>query len=237
MENHSDDHSVIMEEIDPPTLTDEQKCTNLQSIDKQIRIFTARKDYITEMLNIEKSIPGPTTETTQKMEAEAASLDVEIKALEAKLTAKIIKNNKLDDKEFKVSRETLKSSSVLKDDPKITATNNKFAAFDTANNDFEDVTLAAPKIKPIMMKLFPESNLILQELHRIHPTATNTHVGGYIKIQAENADHHRKITNFLTSKKAQYYVTDPLANRPLKLVIKGLLASTDPKEIKNDPIS
>ncbi|GFS50450.1 hypothetical protein TNIN_185251 [Trichonephila inaurata madagascariensis] len=49
MELQSDDQSVIAEEINPQTLTNQQKCTNLQSIDKQIRIFTARKEYVTEM--------------------------------------------------------------------------------------------------------------------------------------------------------------------------------------------
>ncbi|GFX63087.1 hypothetical protein TNCV_3161791 [Trichonephila clavipes] len=35
-----------------------RNATTLKSIDKQIKIFTARKDYIRTMLNIEKSIPG-----------------------------------------------------------------------------------------------------------------------------------------------------------------------------------
>ncbi|GFY68824.1 uncharacterized protein TNIN_85771 [Trichonephila inaurata madagascariensis] len=82
MENQSDDQSVIMEEINPPTLTDEQKCTNLQSIVKQIRIFTTRKDHVTQMLDIEKRIPDTTTQTTQKLEAEAASLDKNIESLD-----------------------------------------------------------------------------------------------------------------------------------------------------------
>ncbi|GFT44829.1 hypothetical protein TNCV_3688671 [Trichonephila clavipes] len=82
MENQSENRSVIMEESNPPTLPDEQKYTNWQSIDKQIIIFTARKDYVTEMLEIEKSIPGPTTEITQKLEAESTRLDERIKALE-----------------------------------------------------------------------------------------------------------------------------------------------------------
>ncbi|GFX76079.1 hypothetical protein TNCV_2299941 [Trichonephila clavipes] len=83
MENLSDDQSVIMEEIDPQNITDEQKCNNLKSIDKQIKIFTARKDYIRTVLNIEKSIPGPTNETSQKLEAEVAGLDEKIRALES----------------------------------------------------------------------------------------------------------------------------------------------------------
>ncbi|GFY45541.1 uncharacterized protein TNIN_339351 [Trichonephila inaurata madagascariensis] len=227
-----------MEEINPPIISDDQKCNNLKSIEKQIRIFAAREDYVSEMLDIEKSSPGQTTETIQKLEADAASLDEKVKDLEgnmlellpcpvplcahnfkfnknnkkrsaepiirpSKLTAKINKNSNLDVENFKIPRKTVKSNNVPKEDPKITATNNKFAVLNTANDDVEDVTPAAPKIRPIMMKL------LLQDLHRTHPTATNTHVGGYIKIQAESTDHHREITNFLAAKKAQFYVTDP----------------------------
>ncbi|GFY43626.1 uncharacterized protein TNIN_262801 [Trichonephila inaurata madagascariensis] len=85
MEFISDDQSVVMEEINPPTITDEQRCNNLKSIEKQIRIFAARKDYVSEMLDIEKSSPGPTTETIQKLEADAASLDEKIKDLEGNM--------------------------------------------------------------------------------------------------------------------------------------------------------
>ncbi|GFU51188.1 uncharacterized protein TNCV_966771 [Trichonephila clavipes] len=203
MENLCGDQSVIMEEIDPQTITDEQKCTNLKSIDKQIRVFTARKDYVMQMLNIEKSISGPTTETTQKLEADAAGLDEKIRAIEgnmlellpfpvplcahnfnknnkkratvpiirpSKLSAKI-NDNKLDVDDFKIPRKTAKSNTVPKENNKITSTKNKFAALNTANDDVEDVTPAAPKVKPVMMKLFPEYNLILQEIHRTHPTS------------------------------------------------------------------
>ncbi|GFY42560.1 uncharacterized protein TNIN_123451 [Trichonephila inaurata madagascariensis] len=210
-----------MEEFNPPIISDEQKCNNLKSIEKQIRIFAAREDYVSEMLDIEKSSPGQTTETIQKLEADAASLDEKVKDLEGNML------------ELLPCPKTVKSNNVPKEDPKITATNNKFAVLNTANGDVKDVTPAAPKIRPIMKKLFPEYNLILQDLHRTHPTATNTHAGGYIKIQAESTDLHREITNFLDSKKVQFYVTaPPPATRPLKLVIKGLLVSTDPKEIK-----
>ncbi|GFY71895.1 uncharacterized protein TNIN_301871, partial [Trichonephila inaurata madagascariensis] len=188
MELSSDDQSVVMEEINPPIITDEQRCNNLKSIEKQIRIFAARKDYVTEMMDIEKSSPGPTTETIQKLEADAASLDEKIKDLEgnmlellpcpvplcahnfkfnknnkkrsaepiirpSKLSAKLNKNNNMDVENFKIPRKTVKSNTVPKEDSKITATNNKFAVLNTANDDVEDVTPAAPKIKPIMMKL------------------------------------------------------------------------------------
>ncbi|GFT44828.1 uncharacterized protein TNCV_3688661 [Trichonephila clavipes] len=152
----------------------------------------------------------------------------------AKLTANNNNNYKLDDDDFKIPRKTFKGSNVSKEDNKVTTTNNKFAALNTAKNDVEDIIPAAPQIKPIIMKLFLVYNLILQELHRTHPTATNTHIGNYIKIQTENSHHHREITSFLTNKKVLYYVTNPSL---LKLVIKGLLASTDPKDIQNDIIS
>ncbi|GFY64252.1 hypothetical protein TNIN_149031 [Trichonephila inaurata madagascariensis] len=85
MENLSDDQSVVMEEINPPITFDEQKCNNLKSIEKQIRIFAARKDYVSEMLDIVKSSLGPTTETIQKLEADAASLDEKVKDLEGNM--------------------------------------------------------------------------------------------------------------------------------------------------------
>ncbi|GFY50753.1 hypothetical protein TNIN_128111 [Trichonephila inaurata madagascariensis] len=163
------------------------------------------------MGDIEKSSPGPTTETTQKLEDDAATLDEKIKDLEgnmlellpcpvplcthnfkynknvkkrsaepiirpSKLIAKINKNSNLDVKQFKIPRKTFKSNNVTKEDPKITATNNKFAVLNTANDGVKDVTSAAPKIKPVMIKLLPEYNLILQDLHRTHtpppPTLT-----------------------------------------------------------------
>ncbi|GFW34829.1 uncharacterized protein TNCV_2698091 [Trichonephila clavipes] len=179
-------------------------------------------------LTLRKRNPGPTPETTLKLEEEAAGLDEQIKALEGNMSELLpcpvslcahnfkYKNNKkrsaepilrpakltlknnndksknLDDEEFKLPRKTSKGTNVPKEDSKIIATKNKFAALNAADKDVEVVTPAAPRIKPIMMKLFPEYNLILQEIHRTHPTATNTHVGGWIKIQTESSDHHRK---------------------------------------------
>ncbi|GFT87271.1 uncharacterized protein TNCV_3953891 [Trichonephila clavipes] len=271
MENLSEDQCIEMEENIPQTPSDQQKCNHLKSIDRQIERFNIRKGYVAQLLDVVKRNPGPTPETTLKLE-EAAGLDEQIKALEGNMSELLpcpvslcahnfkYKNNKkrsaepiirpakltfknnndnsknMDDEEFKIPRKTSKGSNVPKEDSKIIATKNKFAALNSADKDVEDVTPAAPRIKPIMMKLFPEYNLILQEIHRTHPTATNTHVGGWIKIQAESSDHHREITLFLSDKKCQYYVTDPPANRPLKVVIKGLLATTDLEEIKKDLI-
>ncbi|GFQ96484.1 RNA-directed DNA polymerase from mobile element jockey [Trichonephila clavata] len=87
------------------------------------------------------------------------------------------------------------------------------------------------------MKMNDKYNQILQELHRTHPTATNSYYNVYIKIRAETPDHHREITTYLTAQKVEYFVNDPVANRPLKLVIKGLPASTKVEDIKSDLIA
>ncbi|GFR01913.1 uncharacterized protein TNCT_238441 [Trichonephila clavata] len=170
---------------------------------------------------------------TQQLEDEAANLDEKIKTLEGKMSvllpcpvslcthnfkyksnkkrpaAPIIRPAKLNPKnsktentknnDFKIPRKTAKNVSV-EINSKI-QTNNSFAALNTANKDAKEV--ATPKTRPIMMKHFNEYNLILQNLHKTHPTATNTHVGGYIKIQAESEKHHREITQMLTEKKIQ----------------------------------
>ncbi|GFX59857.1 hypothetical protein TNCV_4131001 [Trichonephila clavipes] len=81
MENLSADQSIEMEETIPQTVTDQQKCNHLKSIDTQIEIFTIRKTYISQMLDVEKRNPGLTPETTLKLEEEAAGLDEQIKAL------------------------------------------------------------------------------------------------------------------------------------------------------------
>ncbi|GFW52926.1 uncharacterized protein TNCV_2395051 [Trichonephila clavipes] len=80
-------------------------------------------------------------------------------------------------------------------------------------------------------------NLILQEIHRNYPTATNTHTRGYIVIEAQSADDHRDITNYLKEKQLEHYVIEPPSTRPLKLVIKGLPETIEPEDIKNDLIS
>ncbi|GFY54077.1 uncharacterized protein TNIN_321321 [Trichonephila inaurata madagascariensis] len=153
----------------------------------------------------------------------------------AKFTAKAAKNNNKTANDFVFPKKTIKNAPTQKKDEVVT--NNSYAALNTAQADAEDVSPPQYKIKPIFMKVIDSYNLILQELNRSHPTATNTFTKGYIKIEAQTADDHRDITNYLTSKNLQYYVIEPPSNRPLKLVIKGLPADIDPEDIKNDLIS
>ncbi|GFT40189.1 hypothetical protein TNCV_1526961 [Trichonephila clavipes] len=85
----------------------------------------------------------------------------------------------------------------------------------------EDVTVP-PKIKPIMLKYKDNYNMVLKGLNRMYPNSTNKLTGKYIKIMASTTDEHREITNLLKSKGEEFYSVPALADRPLKVVIKGL---------------
>ncbi|GFW70864.1 uncharacterized protein TNCV_3366141 [Trichonephila clavipes] len=87
------------------------------------------------------------------------------------------------------------------------------------------------------MRIIDSYNLVLQDLHRKYPTATNTHTKGYIKIEAQTENDHNEIINYLKDKNLEFYVIEPPLSRPLKLVIKGLPVDIDPEDIKNDLIS
>ncbi|GFW65442.1 uncharacterized protein TNCV_4410501 [Trichonephila clavipes] len=102
-----------------------------------------------------------------------------------------------------------------------------------------DVEVVTPafSVKAHFHENFDSYNLVLQDLHRNFPTATNTHAKGYIKIEAKNEKDHEEISNYLKNKNLEFYTIKPPITRPLKLVIKGLPVDIDPEDIKNDLIS
>ncbi|GFQ77648.1 hypothetical protein TNCT_508511 [Trichonephila clavata] len=80
------DLSVHMEDLSSPQpFNDEEKCTKIGMYEQQIRIFDARKDYLLNMLEIEKTGPRPSTATMEKLNAEMRNIDEKIKNLEGKL--------------------------------------------------------------------------------------------------------------------------------------------------------
>ncbi|GFY57831.1 nucleic-acid-binding protein from transposon X-element [Trichonephila inaurata madagascariensis] len=116
--------------------------------------------------------------------------------------------------------------------------NNKFqpiagsAALST--QDDTAVPVVRPKIPPIHLKFTKNYNLILQEIARKFPKSSSKYSGEYLKIFTSSPDEHRELTNFLQEKGEQYFALEPIANRPQKVVIKGLPIETDVDEIKKD---
>ncbi|GFS91134.1 uncharacterized protein TNCV_2214791 [Trichonephila clavipes] len=78
METPVDDQCVNMEDLGPPSppkFPDELRCSQIKSVQMEMRIFTTRKRYVSELLEIEKETNGPRTETVQKSEAEMTFLE------------------------------------------------------------------------------------------------------------------------------------------------------------------
>ncbi|GFR17749.1 uncharacterized protein TNCT_11731 [Trichonephila clavata] len=132
------------------------------------------------------------------------------------------------------TQETVQKPKTVESSDPPSALSNQFSALAGAGNTNLDQTSVpvAVKVTPsIMLKYQSNYNLILQEIQRTYLTSTNKLTGEYIKINAATLDDHRLITDYLTSKKEQYYL---ISLRPLKIVLQGLPISTDTQEIKTD---
>ncbi|GFY28767.1 uncharacterized protein TNCV_3441341 [Trichonephila clavipes] len=227
------------------------------------RILQARLRYIRSLLEIENEAPSPMPDVRLALESEMKNLEAKIKSIEGKMTellprpialspqnnkpkpvkrsaapvvkpAKTSKSKSTTDSDFVFPKKTIKNPPLV--EKKDINTNNSFEALDSEMTDVEEVTPAF-KTKPIFMRIFDSYNLVLQDLYRKFPTATNTHAKGYIKIEAQNENNHDEITKYLKNKNLEFYTIEPPLTRPLKLVIKGLPVDIDPEDIKKYLIS
>ncbi|GFS91128.1 probable RNA-directed DNA polymerase from transposon X-element [Trichonephila clavipes] len=247
--------------------TIEQRCLKEATISKEKMIYTCRMEYLSALLEVENESPGLEPEKNTALKDELMMAKSKIKFLEGKMTEflprpialspqnikiKVVKRpvdpvtkpaktttkvNKIknqSDKDFVFPKKTVTfTPAVEKEQVK---TKNTFEALNSSKTDAEDVT-PAYKIKPIYMRIINSYNLILQDLHRKYPTATNTHTRGFIKIEAQFENDHNDITTYLKDKNLEFYFIELPSTRPLKLVIKGLPDNIDPEDIKNDLIS
>ncbi|GFX72226.1 uncharacterized protein TNCV_4551481 [Trichonephila clavipes] len=107
---------------------------------------------------------------------------------------------------------------------------NKFAVLE--DEEGMDTSTHTPKIKPIMMRINKNYDLILQEIYRSYPNTVNKNTGNYIRIQAATAEDQDKIKNLLIIKKADHYTIEhPTV---IKAVIKGLPSSTNVTDIETE---
>ncbi|GFW02174.1 paired amphipathic helix protein Sin3a [Trichonephila clavipes] len=109
---------------------------------------------------------------------------------------------------------------------------NKSAVLEDEEGMEVSPSTPTPKIKPIMMKINKNYNLILQEIYRSYPNTVNKNTGNYIKIQPATAEDQDKIKNLLIIKKADHYTIEhPTV---IKAVIKGFPSSTNVTNIETE---
>ncbi|GBN71498.1 hypothetical protein AVEN_33694-1 [Araneus ventricosus] len=77
-------------------------------------------------------------------------------------------------------------------------------------------------INAINFKLTDDYNLTLQEISRNHPETTNKYDCGYIKISINSIEDRDKIIDYLNKSNKEYVLSEALADRPIKIVIKNL---------------
>ncbi|GFW25867.1 uncharacterized protein TNCV_3832631 [Trichonephila clavipes] len=141
------------------------------------------------------------------------------------------KNNKrAGEEEFKTPNKFAKKIIEVPIEHVVCTSNNKFAVLD--DEETMEVTPTPPKVKPIMMRLNKNYNLILQEINRSHPNTKSKNTGSYIRIQPATVEEQDEIKKFLTIKKADHYVIEH--PKIIKAVIKGLPTTTNTADIEAD---
>ncbi|GFX20060.1 PRE_C2HC domain-containing protein [Trichonephila clavipes] len=141
------------------------------------------------------------------------------------------KNNKrAGEEEFKTPNKFAKKIIEVPIEHVICTSNNKFAVLD--DEEIMEVTPTPPKVKPIMMRLNKNYNVILQEINRSHPNTKSKNTGSYIRIQPATVEEQDEIKKFLTIKKADHYVIEH--PKIIKAVIKGLPTTTNTADIEAD---
>ncbi|GFX68103.1 hypothetical protein TNCV_922041 [Trichonephila clavipes] len=127
--------------------------------------------------------------------------------------------------EFKLPKKATRTIKEIPVEQVICTSNNKFAALEVEDDQTSGEKSSDPpaQAKPIMLRIVKDYNLIAQDISRKFPTTVNKMTGNHIKIQPGSVDDPRDIATLLEEKKAEHYVIEPLANRP----IKGLPVGSD----------
>ncbi|GFW75023.1 nucleic-acid-binding protein from transposon X-element [Trichonephila clavipes] len=84
--------------------------------------------------------------------------------------------------------------------------------------------------------LFIEENYKVQMavLTKEFPKIRSRLTGDFLKLYADSAEERRLVVQLLKRLKFQFYTIKAKAERPIKVVIKGLPRTTNPEEIKQD---
>ncbi|GFW68456.1 nucleic-acid-binding protein from transposon X-element [Trichonephila clavipes] len=169
--------------------------------------------------------------TNSKPNAKNDNLKKDLESVVNKVKSKQLK--RAGDGEFKLPKKAARTIKEIPIEKVVCTTGNKFSVLE--EEEAPPGQSSSPlTVKPIMLKIVESYNLIVQDVNRKFPGTVNKMAGNYIKIQPATPDDHRDIVTHLENIRAQHYVIKRLADRPIKVVLKGLPVKTDAADIEDD---
>ncbi|KAF8785964.1 Nucleic-acid-binding protein transposon like protein [Argiope bruennichi] len=118
-------------------------------------------------------------------------------------------------------------------------TQNKYDALSDLKNSDDPTTglVNQPVIPPIMLRRTADYKEIIKRLNTVHKINCKAkEAGEFIKLFVETSDDIRKMTKYLDELDKEYFVIASRAEKPIKVVIKGLPINTECEEIKQELI-
>ncbi|KAF8785184.1 putative RNA-directed DNA polymerase like protein [Argiope bruennichi] len=107
-------------------------------------------------------------------------------------------------------------------------TKNKFSLLE----NMQDKTID-PHIPPVVFKRTNNYQTIIKRLNETHNVKCKAKPSGkFFHLYCETAKDHRKLTKYFDEEKIEYYVISSRAEKPTKIVIKGLPIDTPREDIK-----
>ncbi|GBN82102.1 Nucleic-acid-binding protein from transposon X-element [Araneus ventricosus] len=104
----------------------------------------------------------------------------------------------------------------------------------SGSND-KTTPISAPKIQPIMMKRSIDYRDMLKQINEVEGIPCKAkEAGEFLKLFCQTPKDVRSLVNFLDKKGKEYFVIAERAEKPVKVVIKGLPIDTDLDHIKTE---
>ncbi|GFU10886.1 hypothetical protein TNCV_3136861 [Trichonephila clavipes] len=119
---------------------------------------------------------------------------------------------------------------------------NTKAAETSHSNNTRNTTLQPKANNSVIINLPPPVFLKITDTHRnqmktfddIYPNLHSKLTGEYIKLCMDTDEQRRELIHKLDELKFEYFAITPKAERPIKVVIKGLPRDSKPEDIHND---
>ncbi|GBM19886.1 hypothetical protein AVEN_186156-1 [Araneus ventricosus] len=138
--------------------------------------------------------------------------------------------------EFKTQGKRRRSNkSQMDEDKMVKKKPNIVTTAPTTNNSKDPGKIPSREmnIPPVVIKNFPEFKFLMKRLNETkNLKCCAKPVGEFMHVFTNSSKDHRDLTDYLTEQSIQYYVIPSRAEKPVKIVIKGLPIDTKTDEIE-----